>query len=124
MKNFIKQRLREQMINGKEIPDHLNIIDGQNMNQGTQEMCNLMSVKDYPEVLCRVKKALEGLKPELRHKIIQKIKYPLNSIKQQQIEIDKEVNTLGMSGDSMLDESNTYWVMIQSAFCELGQDFQ
>ena len=124
MKKFIKKRLREQMIDGREIPDHINMIDGQNMNQGTQEMCNLMSVKDYSEVLYLVKKALIGIKPELRHKLIEKIKYPLNSIKQQQIEIDREIKNDGMSGDSMPDEANTYWVMIQSAFCELGPDFQ
>ncbi len=111
MKDFIKQRLKEEMI------------DGQNMNQGTQEMCNKMSVTNYNEVLSYVKKALQGVSPELRTELINKIKKPLSQLKQQQTQIDGEVKNDGMSGDSMPDEANTYWVMIQSAFCELGPDF-
>jgi hypothetical protein len=37
MKEFIRKRIREE------------IIDGQNMNQGTQIMCNKMSVATYEE---------------------------------------------------------------------------
>jgi len=45
-------------------------------------------------------------------------------LKKANFEINKEKHTYGMTGDSMVDEANTYWVMIQSTLCEQGPEFQ
>jgi len=124
MKNFIKNKIRlfinEQMI------------DGQNMNYHTQSLCNTMSVKSYEEVLGRVIAAI-GTK-EKNPELWAKIAKPLSMLQQANNEINKEKhtdvngnktnNSNGMTGDSMVDESNTWWTAIQSTICEQGPEFQ
>lgn len=110
MKKIIKQRLREQMI------------DGQNMNQGTQILCNKMSVATYKEGLQLIINAIGH--PNENPKMSQRIAKPLNNWRQENIEIGHEKETEGMSGDSMVDESNTWWAAIQSTICEQGNNFQ
>lgn len=112
MKSFIKQRLREQMI------------DGQDMNAGTQTLCNKMTINSYEEALHHVEEALKGESDEKRYEIMQKIHAPLENLKQEQARINDEINTLHMSGDSTPDEANTYWHQIQSTICEQGPDFE
>jgi len=112
MKSFIKQRLREQMI------------DGQDMNSGTQTLCNKMTVNSYEEVLYHVEEALKGFTPQKRYEIMQKIHVPLENLRNEQAKITDEVRTTHMSGDSMPDEANTYWHQIQSTICEQGPDFE
>ena len=112
MKSFIKQRLREQMI------------DGQDMNSGTQTLCNKMTINSYEEALYHVEQALKGCDPEKRHEIMQKIHVPLENLKLEQTKITDEVKTAHMSGDSIPDEADTYWHQIQSTICEQGPDFE
>jgi hypothetical protein len=45
-------------------------------------------------------------------------------MKNEQHRIDAEVATKNMSGDSMVDEADTYWHQIQSTICEQGPDFE
>jgi hypothetical protein len=71
-----------------------------------------------------VEEALKGVSPENRTRIMQKIHAPLENMKQEQNKIDTEVRTAHMSGDSMPDEADTYWVQIQSTICEQGADFE
>jgi len=110
MKNFIRKRIREQMV------------DGQNMNQGTQTACNKMSVATYAEGIQLITAAIGT--PEQNPKMWQRIAKPLNNWKQENTSIGHEVSTGGMSGDSMVDESNTWWAAIQSTICEQGPNFQ
>jgi hypothetical protein len=110
MKDFIRKRIREEMI------------DGQNMNQGTQIACNKMSVATYAEGIQLITAAIGT--PEQNPKMWQRIAKPLNNWKQANTDIGDEVKTMGMSGDSMVDESNTWWAAIQSTICELGPDFE
>ena len=112
MKSFIRKRIREEMI------------DGQNMNSGTQTLCNKMTVNNYAEAMHHVEEALKGVSLENRTKIMQKIHAPLENLKQEQQKIDAEVRTAHMSGDSMPDEADTYWHQIQSTICEQGPDFE
>ncbi len=112
MKSFIKQRLREQ------------IIDGQEMNSATQSMCNKISVDSYEEVLSYVEEALKGVSESKRYDIMQKIHAPLENLKNEQNKIKDEVATKNMSGDSIKDEADTYWHQIQSTICEQGSPFQ
>ena len=112
MKSFIRKRIREQMI------------DGQNMNKGTQTICNKMTIDSYEEALHYVEEAMKGVDEETRHKIMQKIHVPLENLKHEQNQIDHEVKTAHMSGDSMPDEADTYWTQIQSTICEQGPSFQ
>ena len=112
MKSFIKQRLREQMI------------DGQNMNSAMQNMCNKISVNSYEEVLSHVEEALKDVSEETRYKVMQKIHAPLENLKHEQFKINGEVRSKNMSGDSVPDEADTYWHQIQSTICEMGPAFQ
>jgi hypothetical protein len=112
MKTFIRQRLREQ------------IIDGQEMNQAMEAMCNKLTVNSYEEVLRYVEESLKGVNDKKRYEIMQKIHAPLENLKHEQNKIKDEVSTKHMSGDSIPDEADTYWHQIQSTICELGSDFQ
>ena len=98
------------------------IIDGQNMNHGTQIVCNKMSVATYAEGIQLIKAAIGT--PEQNPKLWNRIAKPLNNWKQANTGIGDEVKTMGMSGDSMVDESNTWWTAIQSTICEQGPDFE
>jgi len=110
MKNFIKRKLREQMI------------DGQSMNQGTQTACNTMSVATYKEGLQLIIKAIG--QPSENPELWKRIEKPLHNWQQEDVLIGNEVKTKQMSGDSMVDESNTWWAAIQSTICEQGSNFQ
>ncbi len=112
MKDFIRKRIREQMI------------DGQNMNSGTQTLCNKMTVDTYAEAMHYVEEAMKGVDPETRTRLMQKIHIPLENMKHEQHKIDSEVASQHMSGDSMVDEADTYWHQIQSTICEQGSPFQ
>ena len=98
------------------------IIDGQEMSPQMQSFCNTMSVKSYEEVIGRLIAAIgtEKETPELWAKI----EKPLNMLRQANSEINKEKKEDGMTGDSMVDESNTWWSAIQTTICELGPEFQ
>ena len=96
------------------------MIDGQNMNQGIQTACNTMSVATYKEGLQLIINAIGH--PNENPKLWSRISKPLHNWQQEDVSIGKEVNDGGMSGDSMVDESNTYWTMIQSVICEQGGD--
>ncbi len=112
MKSFIKKLLREQMI------------DGQDMNKGTQTICNKMTINGYKEAMTLVKQALKGTSPEKRNEIMHRIYTPLENLKHEQISIDGQVKSMNMSRDSMPDEADTYWHQIQSTICEQGPDFE
>jgi hypothetical protein len=112
MKSFIRKRIREQMI------------DGQNMNQGTQTICNKMTINSYSEALHHVEEAMKGVDEATKTRLMQKIHVPLENLKQEQITIDAQKKNDHMSGDSMPDEADTYWHQIQSTICEQGSDFQ
>ena len=108
MKSFIRKRLREQMI------------DGQNMNSGMQKACNTMSVATYKEGLNLIINAIGT--PQDNPEMWKKIDKPLKNWQEADLMIGQEVKEKGMSGDSMVDESNTWWSAIQSTICELGGD--
>jgi hypothetical protein len=98
------------------------VIDGQEMNSGTQSLCNTMSVRSYEEVIGRLIAAIgtEDENPEMWKKIAK----PINMLKKANYEINKEKRTDGMTGDSMVDEANTWWSAIQTTICEQGPEFQ
>lgn len=98
------------------------VIDGQEMNAGTQSLCNTMSVRSYEEVIGRLISAI-GTKEE-NPDMWGKIKKPLSMLKQANFEINKEKKAYGMTGDSMVDEANTWWAAIQTTICEQGPEFQ
>jgi hypothetical protein len=112
MKSFIKQRLREQMI------------DGQNMNSAMQKDCNMISINSYSEALSRVEAALKSVSPETRQRVMQRIHVPLENLKQEEQKLNAEKKSEHMTGDSMPDEGDTYWHQIQSTLCELGPEFE
>jgi hypothetical protein len=108
MKSFIKKRLREQMI------------DGQNMNSATQKACNTMSVSTYKEGLNLIINAIGT--PQENPDLWKKIAKPLKNWQEAELSINGQVQDGGMSGDSMVDESNTWWAAIQSTICEQGNN--
>jgi hypothetical protein len=128
MKDFIRYNLRFNVT--ESVNEEM--IDGQDMNPATQSLCNTMSVRSYEEVVGRVTAAIgrEDENPEMWAKIAK----PLNMLKQANDEINKEKYTsmdgnhinkpVGMTGDSMVDEANTWWTAIQTTICEQGPEFQ
>lgn len=124
MKRFIKNRVRNLLSE--------QMIDGQEMNTHMQSLCNTMTVNSYDEVLGRIIAAI-GTK-EKNPELWAKIEKPLKSLKSASYDINKEKHTNqfgnitidneNMTGDSIPDEANTYWAMIQSTLCEQGPDFQ
>lgn len=112
MKSFIKKLLREQLI------------DGQEMNQTMESLCNKMTVGSYEEAMTYVNGALKGLDEQTVHKVMKVIHTPLENLRNQQTQISGQIKKAKMSGDSMPDQADTYWHQIQSTLCELGSDFQ
>jgi len=108
------------------------VIDGEKMNSGTESLCNTMSVGSYDEVIGRLIHAIgrEEDNPEMWAKI----QKPLSMLKQANFQINGERhvgmdgqhinNNGGITGDSMVDEANTWWAAIQSTVCEQGPEFQ
>lgn len=112
MKSFIKKRLREGIINN---------------TNGVGLLCDKMSVATYEEGIKLIIAAI-GTQDE-NPTMWEKIMKPLTMWKQENIQINREKHTTasgnittdttkGMSGDSMIDESNTWWAAIQSSLCQ------
>lgn len=111
MKTFIRQRLREE------------IIDGQYMTPAMKTACNKMTISSYEEALDLTKKAIAHLSEEQKFKIMQKLNQPLNRLKDAQNSLDDELKKYKMTGDSLPDESDTYWHQIQTTLCDLNHVF-
>jgi hypothetical protein len=116
MKQFIRENLRLNTIITEQV------IDGQEMNAGTQSLCNTMSVRSYHEVLGRIIAAIGH--PEENTELWAKIKKPLDMLEKADKGLHKEKKQDDMTGDSESDESNTWWAAIQSTLCEQGPEFQ
>lgn len=112
MKNFIRKRIREEMI------------DGINMNNGMETLCNKMTIDSYQEALEHVQRAMEGVDESKKTHLMQRVHVPLENLRHAQDSINSEVKHDGMSGDSMPDEADTYWHQIQTVLCGSGPAFQ
>jgi hypothetical protein len=114
MKDFIRRRIREE------------VIDGQNMNSGIKKFCNEMSIPkdwlnhDYQYIIEFLTKYI-GPQNGPNSALWKRIESPLKQWKQQEISINKQVKKEKMSGGSNPD-NNTYWTAIQSTICEQGSD--
>lgn len=97
------------------------MIDGQNMNQGTQTACDKISVDTYQEGISLITAAI-GTQQQ-NPNMWAKISKPLSMWKQASIEINGQKRVDHMTGDSMVDESDTWWAAIQSTICEQGPSF-
>jgi hypothetical protein len=97
MRNKIKKILKEEL-------------------ERKNNICDIMSVKTYEEGVKLLHNYLGS--PIENRTEWEKIKKPLNMWRDITIQIRKEVNSFGMSGDSEVDESNTWWSAIQSTFCK------
>jgi hypothetical protein len=116
MKKFIKNKLRfflkEEIIHTQKI----NPLGG---------LCDAMTVNNYNEIIKRITLAI-GTKQK-NPKLWAKIEKPLKQLKIAIYKINKEKHTnqfgsitadnKNMTGDSIPDEVNTYWTMIQSTLC-------
>ena len=109
MKEFIRENLRLNTLTEE-------VIDGQEMNPQLQTLCNTMSVRSYHEVLGRIIAAIGH--PEENHELWDKIKKPLDMLEKASKNLNKEKIEIGMTGDSEVDESNTWWAAIQSTICK------
>jgi hypothetical protein len=82
---------------------------------GVRTACNTMSVATFKEGMSLIIGAI-GL-PEVNPKLWKQISKPLKNWAEADKNINKEIKQMGMSGDSMVDESNTWWASIQSTIC-------
>lgn len=82
---------------------------------GLQTICNTMSVATYME---GIQLLIRGIgRPEQNPEVWKSIALPLKNWKNENTQINGEIKDGGMSGDSMVDESNTWWAAIQSTIC-------
>lgn len=93
MKEFIKNRLRESISN---------------------PICNIMTVNSYEEGIEHLRKHIGT--PEENPEAWAQITKPLKMWKEVTIQIRKELSS-GATGDSEVDESDTWWSAIISRFC-------
>jgi hypothetical protein len=99
MKEQIKNLLREVLL----------------QNKGLETACNKMSVATYKEGIALIINAIGT--PEQNPSMWKSIEGPIKNWKDANDLINQEIKTKSMSGDSMVDESNTYWTMVQSNIC-------
>ena len=85
-------------------------------SKGIRNACNTMSVATWKEGYKLIVNAIGT--PEQNPQMWKKIETPLKNWKEADINIGREVQNMGMSGDSMVDESNTWWSAIQSSICQ------
>lgn len=111
-KNFIKEKLREQLTNNYRT------------NTPLETLCNKMSIGSYEEAIQLVSNAMLNMDEITKVKIMKVIQTPLENLRQAQNGIEQEIKKYHMSGDSMPDQANTYWHQIQSTLCEMESDFQ
>lgn len=95
MKSFIKNKLRENLLGSK--------------------LCNTMTVNTYEEGIEILIKHIG--KPEENPADWGKIEKPLRMWKEITDQIRSELKT-GATGDSEVDESDTWWSAIISVFCK------
>jgi hypothetical protein len=113
MKDFIKNKLRESIIPYQVIDFNLN--NKHNDIIKNKFLCNVMSVKTYEEGIDLLENVIGT--PAQNPDDWGKIQKPLKMWKDVTIQLRKELKT-GMTGDSEVDESNTWWAAIQSTFCK------
>lgn len=123
MKEFIRAKVKKFLTE--------QMVDDENMNPGMESLCDTMSVKTYQEVIQRVTAAIG--RPEQSPALWSKISKPLQMLQQSNRQIGAEKHIAnngdhigapdGMTGDSMVDEANTWWAAIQSTLCEQGSSF-
>jgi hypothetical protein len=99
MKEQIKNLLREGLL----------------QNKGLETACNKMSVATYKEGIALIIKAIGT--PEQNPSMWKRIERPIKNWKDVNDLISHEIKTKRMSGDSMVDESNTWWSAVQSTIC-------
>jgi hypothetical protein len=91
------------------------IVGGYGKNKATDLLCNKMTIDTYKEGLNLIINSIGH--PNENPKIWERISKPLKNWQEADLKIGKEVRTSGMSGGSMMDESNTWWATIQSTIC-------
>jgi hypothetical protein len=98
MKELIKEKFRAFLI-----------------ENNTKTICNTMSVATYEQGMQLL---IHGIgKPDENPEMWAKIQKPLKMWKDSVTEIRHELSS-GMTGDSEVDESNTWWAAIQSSICK------
>jgi hypothetical protein len=99
MKEQIKNLLREGLL----------------QNKGLETACNTMSVASYKEGIALIINAIGT--PEQNPSMWKRIERPIKNWRDVDKLISHEIKTKRMSGDSMVDESNTWWSAVQSTIC-------
>lgn len=81
-----------------------------------KDICDIMSIDTYEEGIKLLEDHL-GTRKE-NPESWDEIKKPLKMWKEATIEIRNELDEYGMTGDSEVDESDTWWSAIQSTICK------
>jgi hypothetical protein len=111
MKDFIRNRTRESLLQEVKLYENIHVNPS-----GIAELCNRMSVATYGDVINLFTNAF-GTKEE-NPEAWSKVEKPLKNLEDENYQIGSEIKNSHMSGDSMVDESNTWWAAIQSTFCK------
>lgn len=111
MKDFIRHKIREYLLQEIKLYENIRV-----NTSGIKELCNRMSVATYNDVINLFTKAF-GTREE-NPEAWSKVDKPLKNLEAENYQINSEIKNAHMSGDSMVDESNTWWTAIQSTFCK------
>jgi len=111
MKDFIRHKTRESLLNEIKLYENIQVNPS-----GIKELCNRMSVATYNDVINLFTKAF-GTREE-NPVAWARVEKPLKNLEAENQQIGSEIKNAHMSGDSMVDESNTWWAAIQSTFCK------
>ena len=111
MRDFIRNKTRLTLL------EHVTLYENISVNpSGIKELCNRMSVATYGDVIKLFTNAF-GTR-EQNPQAWAKVEKPLKFLEDENYQINSEIKNNQMSGDSMVDESNTWWAAIQSTFCK------
>ena len=117
MRAFIKEHLRLQLENVAMVNQQVdyNLNNPYNDNLKRECICNQMNINDYEQGITLLNKALgtKAENPEDWNKITKPLEMWVTATKQIRSELGK-----GMTGDSEVDESDSWWHGIQGAFCK------
>jgi hypothetical protein len=113
MRDFIKNKLHNTLMVNQQVDYNLNNPHNDNLKETC--ICNQMNINDYEQGMELLNKVLgsKTQNPEDWGKITKPLEMWATATNQIRSELGE-----GMTGDSEVDESDSWWHGIQNAFCK------
>lgn len=113
MRDFIKNKLHNTLMVNQQVDYNLNNPHNDKLKE--ECICNQMNINNYEQGMELLNKALgtKAQNPEDWNKITKPLEMWVTATNQIRSELGE-----GMTGDSEVDESDSWWHGIQNAFCK------